>query len=348
MGIGRVLYSRPAAIRRSRPGERSDREVRAADGGVQVHAALGAVVDFATACNTYIEMTAPWKLAKDPERTETLDHVLYGLAESLRIIAILVAPVLPKASREILEAAELEGRGDDGGDRLGRFTRRPPRSVNHRRFFRASRRMRRSGLMTDLCRAPPSSALDRGARFRYTRLGVLRRLRAKFPTEEEVRGKLHDGMTCRARFWRSSASLPGHQWVDVKLGGKVHYIAPICGADEARGRVCRLHHLLRSGEGVGLGGDPDESRPTNIAWLPAPEQRLGVGGAGAFVCAGAGLAFAATAGKAQRLRRGTAELLAGLRCARNPERGSARRIFASSPTRRLCRLSSTKRARIRA
>jgi methionyl-tRNA synthetase len=54
----------------------------------QVHAALAAVVDFATACNTYIEMTAPWKLAKDPERAETLDHVLYALAESLRITAV--------------------------------------------------------------------------------------------------------------------------------------------------------------------------------------------------------------------------------------------------------------------
>ena len=68
----------------------------------QVHGALAAVVDFATACNTYIEMTAPWKLAKDPERAETLDHVLYALAESLRIIAILLAPVLPQASQEIL------------------------------------------------------------------------------------------------------------------------------------------------------------------------------------------------------------------------------------------------------
>ena len=73
----------------------------------QVHAALGAVVDFATACNTYIEMTAPWKLAKDPERAETLDHVLYALAESLRIIAILVAPVLPKASQRNPQAIEL-------------------------------------------------------------------------------------------------------------------------------------------------------------------------------------------------------------------------------------------------
>jgi len=70
--------------------------------GAQVQAALGAVIDFATACNTYIEVTAPWKLAKDPERAGTLDHVLYALAESLRLTAILIAPVLPKASQEIL------------------------------------------------------------------------------------------------------------------------------------------------------------------------------------------------------------------------------------------------------
>ncbi|HSH38204.1 MAG TPA: methionine--tRNA ligase, partial [Chthoniobacterales bacterium] len=76
----------------------------------QVHAALGAVVDFGTACNTYIEMTAPWKLAKDPERADTLDHVLYALAESLRIIGILIAPVLPKASKEIL--AQLNWTGE--------------------------------------------------------------------------------------------------------------------------------------------------------------------------------------------------------------------------------------------
>jgi methionyl-tRNA synthetase len=76
----------------------------------QVHAALGAVIEFATACNTYIEMTAPWKLAKDPERAETLDHVLYALAEALRIIAILVAPVLPNASKEIL--AQLNWKGE--------------------------------------------------------------------------------------------------------------------------------------------------------------------------------------------------------------------------------------------
>ncbi|CAN5626093.1 hypothetical protein BH20VER1_BH20VER1_26940 [soil metagenome] len=76
----------------------------------QVHAALGAVLEFATACNTYVEMTAPWKLAKDPERAATLDHVLYGLAESLRIVAILISPVLPNAARAIF--AQLNWQGD--------------------------------------------------------------------------------------------------------------------------------------------------------------------------------------------------------------------------------------------
>ena len=50
-------------------------------------------------------------------------------------------------------------------------------------------------------------------------------LRAKFPTEEEVRGRLHRGMAADevlATFGQPA----GHQWVDVQLGGKVRYIAP--------------------------------------------------------------------------------------------------------------------------
>jgi methionyl-tRNA synthetase len=67
----------------------------------EVHAAISGLIEFSTTCNTYIEMMAPWKLAKEPERSGTLDHVLFVLAESLRIIAVLLAPVLPAAAREI-------------------------------------------------------------------------------------------------------------------------------------------------------------------------------------------------------------------------------------------------------
>ncbi|MEI8235024.1 MAG: class I tRNA ligase family protein [Verrucomicrobiota bacterium] len=65
----------------------------------QVHAALETAFGLAAKCNAYIEAQAPWKLAKDPAQAEQLDAVLYRLAEALRILAILIAPVLPEAAR---------------------------------------------------------------------------------------------------------------------------------------------------------------------------------------------------------------------------------------------------------
>jgi methionyl-tRNA synthetase len=53
--------------------------------------------------NGLIEAAAPWKLAKDPAQAERLDAVLYTLAESLRIIAILLSPVLPRAAHGIFD-----------------------------------------------------------------------------------------------------------------------------------------------------------------------------------------------------------------------------------------------------
>ena len=67
----------------------------------EVHAAIARMMEFATTCNTYIEMSAPWKLAKDPSRSEALDHVLFVLAESLRVVGVLISPILPTAAREI-------------------------------------------------------------------------------------------------------------------------------------------------------------------------------------------------------------------------------------------------------
>lgn len=49
--------------------------------------------------------------------------------------------------------------------------------------------------------------------------------RAAFPTEEEVRAKLHRDMTADQVF-AAFGQPAGQQWVDLKLGGKVHYLAP--------------------------------------------------------------------------------------------------------------------------
>ena len=69
----------------------------------QIHLGLHATFQIVQHCNSAIEIWAPWKLAKDPEKAEALDAVLYCLAESLRIIAILVSPVLPRAAGRIFE-----------------------------------------------------------------------------------------------------------------------------------------------------------------------------------------------------------------------------------------------------
>ncbi len=53
--------------------------------------------------NAAVETAAPWKLAKDEEQREHLDAILYALAESLRIIAILISPVSPKAAHGIFD-----------------------------------------------------------------------------------------------------------------------------------------------------------------------------------------------------------------------------------------------------
>ncbi|WEG73447.1 methionine--tRNA ligase [Vagococcus intermedius] len=53
--------------------------------------------------NKYIDETEPWVLAKDPERKAELDSVMVHLAESLRIVAILLQPVLTEAPKEIFK-----------------------------------------------------------------------------------------------------------------------------------------------------------------------------------------------------------------------------------------------------
>ncbi len=65
--------------------------------------ALQAVSQFSSACDYTIEIAAPWKLTKDPDAQQLLDQILYSLAESLRIIAILISPVLPKAAHGIFD-----------------------------------------------------------------------------------------------------------------------------------------------------------------------------------------------------------------------------------------------------
>jgi len=75
----------------------------------QIHLALETVWNFVSRCDQLVESSAPWKLAKDPAQAGRLDAVLYTLAESLRILAILASPVLPEACDTILAQLNVTG-----------------------------------------------------------------------------------------------------------------------------------------------------------------------------------------------------------------------------------------------
>ncbi len=64
-----------------------------------------AVLRIIAAFNRFIQDKRPWDLAKiqGPKATEELFNVLYIVVESLRIIAILISPVLPKAAHGIFD-----------------------------------------------------------------------------------------------------------------------------------------------------------------------------------------------------------------------------------------------------
>lgn len=69
----------------------------------QVSDAIGEVFNVLRSSNKYIDETTPWALAKDEEKQERLETVLYNLLESIRVCAIFLEPFMPDTSKEILK-----------------------------------------------------------------------------------------------------------------------------------------------------------------------------------------------------------------------------------------------------
>jgi methionyl-tRNA synthetase len=59
--------------------------------------------------NKYIVENEPWVLAEKPAEARRLDSVLFHCAESLRVVAALLAPVMPKSSQNIWNQLGLDG-----------------------------------------------------------------------------------------------------------------------------------------------------------------------------------------------------------------------------------------------
>ena len=75
----------------------------------ELQKALQSIWSLVTRGNQYVEQTAPFKLAKDPAQSQRLDEVLYNLAETCRILAVLLWPFLPETATKIYAQLGLPG-----------------------------------------------------------------------------------------------------------------------------------------------------------------------------------------------------------------------------------------------
>lgn len=67
--------------------------------------------------NKYVDETTPWILAKNEENKPRLDTVLYNLAESLRIVSVLIRPFMEKTSNSIWRQLGIDhGQGTSWAD----------------------------------------------------------------------------------------------------------------------------------------------------------------------------------------------------------------------------------------
>jgi methionyl-tRNA synthetase len=69
---------------------------------------LGAVWDVVGRANRYLVEKEPWKIAGEEGRRDELAGVLYAAAETLRILAILIHPIMPEAAGRLWDQLGIE------------------------------------------------------------------------------------------------------------------------------------------------------------------------------------------------------------------------------------------------
>jgi methionyl-tRNA synthetase len=119
-GIGNLLNRTLKMLKSYRAGEippRSDelaaastecaKQVEANLRANELQTALENIWALIRRANQYVDQTAPFKLAKDPANAGRVGEILYSLAETCRVLAVLLLPFLPTASARIYEQLNL-------------------------------------------------------------------------------------------------------------------------------------------------------------------------------------------------------------------------------------------------
>jgi methionyl-tRNA synthetase len=86
---------------------------------VAIHDAIASIWTLVDELNNYITVQEPWVLAKSDETRERLQTVLNVAAEGLKTLAVLMAPVTPKAAAKLWAALGQSSLGDLSAQALG-------------------------------------------------------------------------------------------------------------------------------------------------------------------------------------------------------------------------------------
>lgn len=75
--------------------------------------AIGKINNIVSRANKYIDETTPWVLVKDENKVGQLASVMYHLAETLRIVSYMIAPIMPNVASKIRTSLGLSEEFDD-------------------------------------------------------------------------------------------------------------------------------------------------------------------------------------------------------------------------------------------
>jgi methionyl-tRNA synthetase len=116
---GRLTPAGGASDRLARAGEQALVHYRAAMDRCALHEGAAAAYSLVDATNEYIAATAPWALARDAAAGDRLTQVLFDSAEAIRLAALMLTPIMPASSAEILRRVGVASDGltldRDGG-----------------------------------------------------------------------------------------------------------------------------------------------------------------------------------------------------------------------------------------
>jgi methionyl-tRNA synthetase len=108
---GRLVPSGATSDQLARLAEAVVADYRKGMDSFALHEGAAAAYRLIDGTNEFIAATAPWALAKDPAAADRLTQVLFDAAEAIRLAAVLLEPIMPSSSREILRRVGTSGAG---------------------------------------------------------------------------------------------------------------------------------------------------------------------------------------------------------------------------------------------